>query len=281
MRPNEWLLAVGSEGGKVSLVAKRDGVKINLVGASIPTSASSGTNYLNSLTVAPETDKEGIIAVELDKISGSGKSRETTAVRFFLHVKNVAGKAEINLTDEWFPFADKLGHIVSNHIEVNINGEWYTTEECYDPNYKYENSRETGKSFVLNGGNLLCKYLAGDVDARTVIDAAEKAVEEKNALVELAELKKELIDARNEILKTTKALLKVIEDRNNGSKRHTELLKEHITAIEVRYKEINFLEKSREELDRIAHRLNDSSIFVLMRRNKMFVTNNIVKAYNG
>lgn len=263
MRPNDLLIGVSGENGTVSIVAKSDSIKIRLVGASVPTSVAPPASNLNSLTIAPLANKKGIIAVELTRNAGYGKNATSVSLRFFLHVENAAGKTEINLNDEWFPTADRLGHIIDDDLEVNVDGKLFTTDDYYDPNFKYESIRKTGKCFIPNGGVLFCQYLIGDVPAQAIVDMAMDTIHEVDALAEAAELRKSVKQLQAEADSSKERL-------GRANKENQELRK----RIEV-------LEKSRQELNDLAHELNDLSDWKPRGKAKRRSTNmRIVNAYN-
>jgi hypothetical protein len=215
MRPSDLLVLGKGEAEEVaSIIAKGDGIRIIFAGSNLPTNASADAKNLISLTTAVCSNKKGIIAVGLDRFEGYGKNSSTKTYCFFLEVNNTSGKAEVNLDDEWFPTADRLGNVSKNNfdvcIEVCINDKWYTTDGLYAPDCKYESLKKFGKIFVPDGGNLLCKYLVGDIPAQDVIDAACDAKRETDALAEAAELRKQ-VDFLKDELNAANELLSVVE----------------------------------------------------------------------
>lgn len=188
MRPSDLILAVkNKEGETVSLVPIGKDTRIIFCGASVPASVIPSDKWLSSLTLAPKTGQKGIVAVHV--YYHAGKSAWTA--EFLLSVKNENGEASVDLENLWFPVSERLGQAAGvNAVEVIINNEIYTSDSTY---------RKEGKHFIPNplGGNLLCQYLTGDVPAQAVIDAAQDAVRETDALAKAAELRKEMKETKD------------------------------------------------------------------------------------
>lgn len=203
MRPSK-ILAAKSNGNTVSIIPIGDANYFYFGGASVPTNEIPGRfKSVHSLTLVVE--KKGIVAVSVSYTIG--KSNYNTD--FFLSLENKDGKVKVDLDDQWFPKAERLGNISDyGVVNVMIDDKWYTTDEGYklDPG-KDQGSIKKGKIFVPDA-NLLCKYLIGNIDAQAVIDAAQEVTEEKSAREQIAELEKEkkkltdLLDAAEFVAKT-------------------------------------------------------------------------------
>jgi len=251
--PREFVGAK-SEKRTVSIYPKHTGVHIALLGASMGSNLLPSKRYQPFFTLNLGSEDSGVIALEFT-------NRVGVNYHAFCKISIKENVATIDLENNMVSFEGTLAGFDGDDIELVIDGKRFTTKE----------EDNDGKTYVAEGRTLFCKYIANIVPAQAVIGVAEKAVEEKSAIVELAELKKEL--------------LKVVEDRNNVRERHIELLKEHVTAMETMeclYKEIDFLEKSRDGLNKIALDLNNSLNGNFWRKRKRIdVVGKILNAYVG
>jgi len=250
MRPSQ-LLAAKAEGNTVNVMAIGNGTSIYVAGSSLPINVAplKDVSSVSSFSVVAKEGENGIVAIKVS--FASGKSNDT--VEFFLEVTSEDGKARINLEDSWFPKNDRLGNVDSyNTMYATIDGKWYCTDK---------NTAEKVGGIYFPDGKLLCKYLIGDVDAQAVIDAAEKAVEEKNALAELAELKKELKKVETERFDYYEQLLVAGGERND--------LKFKVEKFQAQLEEVNkVFEDTR----------NKNASFAMIRDRMSVIASNLVNA---
>ena len=179
MRPSVFLNAKsgGEEKKSVLLSAGPAFDQIEFLGASVPASVSPGSK-VSFLTLGNvvSTDEDGVVAIVLHTERGSGKNSQRHSVPFFLSVSQKDGQPYIDLEEYWVSSADRPGQIVCEYgyeswLEVRINGEVFSTR---DPINKYEPAKLRHVNRYVPDVNLLCKYLAGDVGAEEVKEAAER-----------------------------------------------------------------------------------------------------------
>lgn len=171
----EGYLAAKNEKGVITVTCKSRSDQMTIHGSSLDISAEQedvNTFYV----VAPGEGKEGIIALT---VSGS-RGKEEFDIDFVLPVIHPEEKGKepyIELEKIWVPpLPNRLPRIgkdcyFAKHIfSVKIGGIIYTTDKHTaenDPKYRY-----------VPDGNLLCKYIMGEVDAIEVRQRSAKYAEE-------------------------------------------------------------------------------------------------------
>lgn len=161
-----------------------------MLGSSLPASVSPDRyTYVNSLTIAVERGKKGVMAVRVT--TARFDKKYTNYIGFLLPVewKGDDPRPFVDLEHPFVPRGDRLGQVVDDHLEVVIDGKTFTTNE-------HAERDEPGKVYIPDG-NLLCKYLVGDVDAEEVKAAATECAEEEAARKKLPETLNTLQDARH------------------------------------------------------------------------------------
>lgn len=180
MRPEELIIPVKGKDGSVTLVGKSINT-IALLGKTVSTSVDTSRNgsvglfWSSSITFYAKNGQQGLIALRIN--SGSAKNLDV-----ILPVCNTNGETDIDIHDPWYPSVEKMGQLVGTNIEVNIGGLVFATNDSSE--------KRIGVRYVPNEYDLLLQYLAGDVPAQAIIDAAQDAVRETDALAEAAELRK-------------------------------------------------------------------------------------------
>lgn len=151
---------------------------IALLGTTLPTSVKN-RDIVEWLTIkAPDKGKKGLIAVRLTNV---GSKDRTPDKHFFLVISNEE-KPYIDLENPWVPPGDRLGQISSSsYITISIGETIYCNSRFELKGYKR-----------VPDGNLLCRYLMGEVISDEVIKAAEQQEKEKNEVDELKERAKDL-----------------------------------------------------------------------------------------
>lgn len=262
----EEKFSVTKKGGKY-LLSTRRGDKFEVLGTSFDLGVSVGgrNEYKFIMLELPADAHNELIIVY---VQGSPEWNPA-----FIMV-DARKEQPFNLEEFIFlPEVNATYNFLGKYIEVRINDFLYTS----DPENK-----NSEKKYV--SCNTLCRYLVKKATEEDVAAEAEEAVEEKNAIAELAELKKKIAALEEKQQTTYKEMvrrgdtLSVIETERESLMRDLAKAKDLINEL---LGEKKSLEKSRKELNGIAHKLNDSSIFALIRRNKRLVTDNIVNAYNG
>jgi hypothetical protein len=162
--------------------------------------------------------KEGMIAVYFS----SGMGRDNFEGELLLPVFMKDGVPFVDLKEPWVPFKGRLGQAHRFGIEVMIRGKVYTTVDVsgLPPDHSWMRYK---RDYCVPDGNIVCKYLVGEVDADAVIAAATKHEEEVSASERLPELERELARTRQQLEEVSK-------DRRRLSDRYTEVLGERDRA---------------------------------------------------
>lgn len=243
MRPSK-LIGARTSGNTVTIFPiVEGGAGLYFGGASVQVNAiPKDLRKLSSLTAVIEKGKKGIVAVCVSY--DHGKSREEES--FFLQVKNETGTAEIDLTDPWYPEADRLGQVHAyGYVTALVEGKWYCSEES--------DARKMN-ALYLPDGNLLCQYIANDIPAQKIFDAVsgEKKVSVEDLTAENAELGKRVKWLEREVeikLETIQKheekiveLTQKLDDQtkaNDSAEEKTKALQQHAKALRDILEEIN------------------------------------------
>lgn len=200
-------LVAKNDGNAITVVCQYSGNKMKIGGSSLLISAQPNDSVTFFSVKVPEKGKQGIVALNIEHLEGSGKNESWCRESHILAVYNPieAGKNPyIDLDGIWVPpCADRLMQInYWGKLEVKIDGIVYTTEKpC-------ENS-ETSDCYVPDA-NLLCKYVLGIVSAKEVKAHAESYVQEISAKKKLPKLEQELVAWKQSALKLKKATSSLI-----------------------------------------------------------------------
>lgn len=213
----ERVIDVKSEGGTVSIMGKKEAA-FNLVATTVLSSIEPGHNTsTEAIMFRPEKDVNGLVAVRALYTIG----RQSGSAGFFLPIVWKDGKPDIDVKKIWLP-SGRLGQINHDCIETVIAGERFTS--------KKEGTAINGKRFVPDP-NLLLSYIFNEIPDEAVIDAAQDAVCEADALAEVAELRMKLKEALNANLGAERELQIALIEGEIYHKKYVNLLGENEKAI--------------------------------------------------
>ena len=197
MKASKILCAKSAENGVIVLEGF-DGNKIRYIGSSVAKSVPCDTE-VNSVAFSLKKGDKGFIAIR----AYVKRAKSEDAFSFFLPVEWRGEMPFIDLESTWIPpYPDRLGAINYSGLMTEIDGIVYTGNH-WDKDKK-------GMRYVSDH-NLICKYLAGDVDADAVKMAVEdnKEDEDKKKISDLEkkiqELTTLLIEKENLLAKEKKA----------------------------------------------------------------------------
>lgn len=164
-------------------------VYLRFFGASMPANVKPGIDNVGSITLYPESGKNGIVAIlviEVQKASGKARNGQERSAMHFFEVIWRDGENEgekfpfIDLKTPWFP-VERVGQVTQYGVEVTL------------PDGKRFNSELCNGCFHVPDGNLLCGYLWGTVTKREV---AHAGVQERLEVV-----RSEIISDQNRALR--------------------------------------------------------------------------------
>ena len=204
MKASYLLYAKSSVQGVVVIEGQSSSHRIRIVGSSVA-KFTANEDYSNSVALSIKKGDRGFVAVNV--LTHNGKNTEEFV--FFLKI----GWGEdgehplIDFDSQWVPESpERLGIIKHYGIRVEIGGLIFTSNQ-YDNKY----DKTPGIRYVSDH-NLICRYLAGDIEADVVEKAAAEYVEEESAMAKLPELEKKiqelttlLIEKENLLAKEKKA----------------------------------------------------------------------------
>lgn len=179
MKASKLIRARGSENGVIVLEGFERN-KIRYIGSSIAKSVPCD-NEVNSVAFSLKEGDKGFIAVSV--LTPNGKNTEVFV--FFLKIEwdEIDERPLLDLDSQWVPkFPERLGVITYYGIKTEIDGLIFSS---------HKNDKKPGMRYV-GDHNLLCKYLAGDIEADAVEKAATERIDEENARLKLSELEKEI-----------------------------------------------------------------------------------------
>lgn len=200
------------EGKVIAVTCKYASDKIFFQGSNLKTSVNPGSKVQLFSIIAPEKGKQGIVIVTITRKEGTGKNSTSLSQDFILpvyHPVDENKKPYIDLESKsiWVPpFPDRLPQIEDsyyqyelNHIfTVKIGGIIYTTD-------KYTAEKNPKVRYVPDG-NLLCRYITGEVDAIGVRQRAAEYAQEISTkkkmnilVIENAELHKKVDKLDNQV----------------------------------------------------------------------------------
>ncbi|MFA5070459.1 MAG: hypothetical protein WC528_04220 [Patescibacteria group bacterium] len=180
MRPEDFLVAqADQEKGTLGLSAKGSST-IFFIGSSFETSVRTG-DFVRGFTVCAPTGKSGTIA--LCVISPGNHSSHYYG--YILSVEN----GHIDLVKPWLALPEKMCHVAETTLTVKIRGKYFCSGTLP--------INENPDTLFVPDGNLLCRYLAGEIRASHVIAAAVERKLEMSARDKLAKLETELEEANN------------------------------------------------------------------------------------
>lgn len=203
------------ETGTICVAGLRN-ASIHVIGASVPMSAKPG-DTVSSFYLSPITGRKGVVAISAHRSEG-GKHGRYEVGSFLLFVGFIEGEPFINLETEWVPLVGRLGQVTSSEVSVDILGKRFSTKEPF-----HVDTDPKPASYVVDA-NLLCKYLAGDIDAGDVWDALQQKSEEVVARERLPLVESELERARQEIQQ-----LRVLVNKEQTARQ--ELAVTHLEAV--------------------------------------------------
>lgn len=178
------VLVASSSAERGTVVLTHTASTMVVIGASVPMTVNVGASNIHSFGVCPDKDKQGVVAVSIRIDKGK---RDCEWLDFMLPVLCwKEGKPFVDLDNVWIPSADRRGQAVSQHINLCIDDEWFTTST-----YRGQYSKEKDMRYVPDP-NLALRYLVGDATAQEVIAAAEEAKAEASAQEQLKAVQEEL-----------------------------------------------------------------------------------------
>lgn len=178
MKPSQLLCAKSSKG--VVLIEGLYSNNLRIIGSSVANFIPNN-NRSNSVALSIKKGDKGFIAVVVTNPS----IKHVEQFDFFLDIgwTEDSETPHIGLDSQWVPKdPERLGVIDFFGIRTNIDGVIFSSSE-YD--------KKLGMRYV-GDHNLLCKYLAGDIEADVVEKAAAEYIEEESAKSRLPELEKKI-----------------------------------------------------------------------------------------
>ena len=169
---------------KTIVVSSLNEDQIRVLGSSVPISCRPGEE-VNTFCI-DSNGRSGVIALSIHT-HRYGDKRDGTSLQFLLEVNGT----NLNLKDPWCPPADRLGQATYFGIKVKVGDKWLTT-------YKNEAERNADTCYI-DDGNLMCKYLAGEIKASEIIAKAWVLGDGTSTQEKLKTAELELKNAREEI----------------------------------------------------------------------------------
>lgn len=162
MRPGAQLKFKPSNDGAI-LVSGLGHTDFRINGSSMPNSATDQSKYVDVATFTAPSDKKsyGVLAI----YARDHDSKKEKNISFLLAITWKDGKPDIDEQSPWVSPADRLGQAYYDCVSVKVGDVVYISSE--------EVAKKHGYKYVPDG-NLICKFLAKDVE----LDALEKAVQE-------------------------------------------------------------------------------------------------------
>lgn len=143
-----------------------------------------GEDHLNSIPLElPEIGKSGLVAVTVEELNDKGHN--VTYHSFILLIAN-NDRGYTNLDKCWNPIQGRLGHIRTYRLEALVDDQLIVSKlySSYDENLRVKPAAADG--------NLMCKYLIGDITPEELLASIDKRVAEEDALLRLSQLESEL-----------------------------------------------------------------------------------------
>ena len=179
MKPSQLLCAKSSAEGVVMIEGLYNN-KLKIFGSSVANFILNESNS-NSVALSIKEGDKGFIAVVVSTPNG----KHVEHFYYFLGIEwtEDSGTPRIGLDSQWVPMdPERLGVIDFFGIRTNIDGVIFSSSE-YD--------KKPGMRYV-GDHNLLCRYLAGDIEADALEKAATEYIEEESAKAKLPELEKKI-----------------------------------------------------------------------------------------
>lgn len=234
MKPSQLLYAKSSEKG-VILVAGLYNNKLRIMGSSTTIKAVQGDDYSNSVALSIKKGDRGFIAINMADYSG----KRVDHFSFFLKIEWNEDSALpfIDLDSQWVPMdSERLGVIGIFGIRIKIGGLIFSSSKFdKEPDMRY-----------VSDNNLLCGYLAGDIEADVVEKAATEYIEEESAKARLPELEKKIQELTALVVEKEKLLAKkeelVLAEKESAEKYYQQGVR--------MYKKLNAASKVIEEVEK-------------------------------
>lgn len=214
MKPSLLLCAKSSTEGVFVIEGQGSSYKIRIVGSSVAKFIPN-EEYSNSVTLSIKKGDKGLVAVNV--FTPSGKNMETFV--FFLKIEwgEDCERPIIDLDSQWVSKSpERLGVITHYGIKTEINGVIFSSNKHYKLYDEIHNVR------YVSDHNLLCKYLAGDIEADVVKKAAAERTDEENARLKLPELEKKIQELTTRVAEAEKFLAKTEELLSKKGREATE-----------------------------------------------------------
>lgn len=230
MKPSQLLCAKSSEEG-VIVVEGLYNNKLRIIGSSVANFILN-KNSSNSVALSIKKGDKGFIAVVVTNPNG----KYVEHFDFFLSIgwMEDSGTPHIGLDSQWVTMdPERIGAIDFFGIRTNIDGVIFSSSES-------EYDKKPGMRYVSDH-NLLCKYLAGDIEADVIKQAAAERIDEENARVKLPELEKKiqelttLVAAKEKFLAKTEELLRAEKARSNRQEMLVYTASEVIREVEKQW----------------------------------------------
>ncbi len=169
MRAKDLMCAKAKDG--ILLIEGLKDYHLRVLGATMPCS-SHGTDTVNSFYLTPIKDQKGLVSVHVCA------ANHAKVACFFLNVDFSGQEPIIDLENQWLPQADRLGQVYDRGIEVMIESILFSSRLCFDSRLP--------ENYVA--GDVLCRYLIGEISAEDVHQAVTNLADEISARAKLPEL---------------------------------------------------------------------------------------------
>ena len=177
MNPNAIISAEVS-GKVITIVGAFSGTRITFLGGSCPASVKPGQTA-DSISLSPG-DKEEVVAIRTTSIERHGKNPSCNYDHFILPIVPKNGEPWIICDKTFVPKRDRIGQIVPDlGLTVRIGDEFFLSPILLNPYYKGEAREDACRGYRMlsvDGANLLCRFMAGQVEADEVKKAATELV---------------------------------------------------------------------------------------------------------
>lgn len=178
-------IAAERHGDSLSVSGKWE-TSVAVLGASVPTSAGQSNDLMTSFYVSPNRTKKGVVAIRMFA-PGQGKHSYAVSGEFLVTTGWKDGEPYINLDEAWTPLSGRLGQVSSRGISVEIFGVVFCSQKPYQ-----SSDSKAVSAFCVVPGDVICRYLAGDIEAHEVLEAVTKRQEEEQARLRLPEFEERL-----------------------------------------------------------------------------------------